>query len=263
MSFRVLLADDNADDRAALRDLLRGDTAIEWIEVEDGQTALDRLCDRLNPSLCLVDLRMPRLDGRQLLERIRRDPELRALRVVVISGQGDRDTVVACSKLGVAGYLVKPYDREKTLAVVRRVLSTLEPANASDLAASRNLLARTLLAADDNPDDLTVLRDAMKSEAGWETIVVRDGQEALDRLYAGLRPDLTLLDVNMPRLDAIALLGRMRGDPALMKLRVAALSSEQDRAKIRTLAQFQLAGYLLKPLQPEKLKAALRQAEQV
>src|SRR5262249_9155868 len=74
-AMKLLIADDDTVSRSALKDILKDEPALEIIEVSDGQHALDLICDRLRPDLCIVDIRMPRVDGLQLLQRVRRDPE--------------------------------------------------------------------------------------------------------------------------------------------------------------------------------------------
>ena len=69
MSKTILLIDDDEVERAALRKILEAEPAWRLVEARDGQEGLDMLCDRLRPQLCVIDLTMPRLGGRELVER--------------------------------------------------------------------------------------------------------------------------------------------------------------------------------------------------
>jgi CheY-like chemotaxis protein len=87
-----------------------------------------------------------------------------------------------------------------------------------------------LLVADDNPSDLMLVRAAL-GEAAFDAdaLTARDGQEALETLRSGLRPDLVLTDLQMPRLDGLHLVEAIRRDhPDLRRLMTA---SEAKRSR--------------------------------
>ena len=254
---RILIAEDQETERTALREILKTEPTWEITETKDGQEAMDLLCDGLRPDACLLDLRMPRMDGLQMLQRMRRDPMLRDIKVIITSSSRDKDTIVALARLKISGYLLKPYTTEKTLAALRPVLESVV---ANPAMFSKNLLKHTALVADDNATERTALQEIFKTEPGWEFIQTNDGQDALDRLHAGLRPDLILVDLRMPRIDGFTLIQRIREDASLRNMRVVVISSDQDRDQVRALAQLNISGYLLKPFDEAKVKAALRQA---
>ena len=257
MNKKILLADDDAIERAALRDLLKTEHGWDITEVDDGQAALDRLCDGYRPDVCLLDIRMPRLDGVQLLQRIRREPTLRDLQVIITSASRDKEIIITLAKLKIAGYLLKPYDADKTRALLHKLL---DDNIANPLLSSRNLLVKTALIVDDDAISRTALGDILKEATGWDIIESKDGQEALSRLYSGLRPDLVLADLNMPRLDGYTMVQRMREDMQLNRIRVVITSATQDRDKVKALALLNVSGYLLKPFDATKVKAMLRSA---
>jgi CheY-like chemotaxis protein len=125
---------------------------------------------------------------------------------------------------------------------------------------SKNLLVHTALIADDNATERTTLKEIFKRQPGWELIQANDGQDALDRLHAGLRPDLLLVDLRMPKLDGFAFIQRIREDASLRNLRVVVVSSDHNRDQVRALAQLNISGYLLKPFDEAKVKVTLLQA---
>jgi CheY-like chemotaxis protein len=254
---RILITEDQETERIALREILRGESAWEITETKDGQEALDLLCDGLRPDVCLIDLRMPKVDGLQMLQRMRRDPLLRDIKVIITSSSRDKDTIVALARLKISGYLLKPYNAEKTFAALRPVLASV---TANPALFSKNLLSRTALVADDNATERTTLKEIFKTALGWELIQAEDGQEALERLHTGLRPDLLLVDLRMPKLDGFGLIQRIREDATLRNLRIVVVSGDNDRDQVRALAQLNISGYLLKPFDEAKVKAALRQA---
>ena len=116
MNPTLLLVDDQEIDRAALRQILAAEPSWQITEVTSGLQAFGLLCNGLRPEVCLIDLRMPGMSGVELVSRIRGDTSLRGLKVVITSGSRDRSVIVELAKLGIEGYLLKPYAAAKTLA---------------------------------------------------------------------------------------------------------------------------------------------------
>ena len=256
---KIFIVDDDDIERTALKEILKAEPDWQITEAVDGQQALDLLCDGLRPHLSLFDLRMPKIDGMELLQRVRRDPALKQLHVAISSATRDRDTVIALSKLGINGYLLKPYVADKVLAILRQIIAAL-PVSAEPIVATRNLLHKTILMVENDVLEHTALTAIIKQEAGWDIVEATSGINALEQLRDGLRPDLCLIDLRMPQMDGLSLLEQIRGDGALQKLRVAIMSGEQDRTKIISLSKLGISDYLLKPANPAKLRAALRAA---
>lgn len=121
----ILLVDDNPDDVELTREaLLDSKLAIHLAHVGDGVEALAYLrrqgpySSASRPDLILLDLNMPRKDGRQVLEEIRADPALEELPVVVLTTSGAEEDVVRSYKSHVNCYIQKPVDFNQFLKVV-------------------------------------------------------------------------------------------------------------------------------------------------
>ncbi|WP_404420996.1 response regulator [Nibricoccus sp. IMCC34717] len=254
---QILLADDDAVERTALKEILRAEFDVEVVEAADGQAALDLLCDGLRPTLCIVDLKMPKIDGLELIQRVRRDIKLGNIRMMASSASRDRDTILALAKLKISGYLLKPYDPAKTVAQIKQAIADALGAPKAG-TFTKNLLVKTLFIIDDDEVSRTALRDILRSCGQWEILEAKDGQDGLNRLYGGLRPDLIFVDLLMPRLDGFSFLQRVRDEPTLRTLKVVVTSADNDRDRVRALAQLQISGYLLKPFDPVKVTQSLK-----
>jgi chemotaxis family two-component system response regulator Rcp1 len=112
---RLLLVEDDPDDvMLAQRVIKRSGMAIEMDVVHDGQDALDFL--RRNgkyesaqrPALVLLDLNMPKVDGRQVLREIRKDPALKELPVIILSTSKADEDIQFCYRQAANSYVVKP-----------------------------------------------------------------------------------------------------------------------------------------------------------
>lgn len=115
-TLRVLVAEDNEDHLFLTVRALR---SLEGIHVEvegvrDGREALDfverrgRFADRERPHLLLLDLKMPRVDGLEVLERLKGDPELRSIPIVVLTSSDRPEDVEAAYRRGTNSYVTKP-----------------------------------------------------------------------------------------------------------------------------------------------------------
>ncbi|MBV8606188.1 MAG: response regulator [Singulisphaera sp.] len=106
---RLLVAEDNTAIRDLLCDLLRRQ-GHEVVAAGDGIDAL--LAIHARPfDLLLTDIEMPRVNGFQVIEHLKDDPELREIPVIVISGHGELDGIAHCLKMGAEDYLPKPFNR--------------------------------------------------------------------------------------------------------------------------------------------------------
>lgn len=122
----VLLAEDNENDviltRAAFK---RAKLAVDLHHVENGQECLDflrkrgRFEDAPTPDLILLDLNMPVIDGREVLQELVREEELRHLPVVILTTSAEEKDILAMYKLRCSSYIVKPVDFDQFMRVVR------------------------------------------------------------------------------------------------------------------------------------------------
>jgi len=114
---RILLAEDNANDvELTLAALQSHHVANEIVVVRDGAEALDYLFhrgpyadrDADDPGLILLDLKMPKIDGLEVLRHVKKDPRLRRLPIVVLTSSREESDIVRSYDLGVNAYVVKP-----------------------------------------------------------------------------------------------------------------------------------------------------------
>ncbi|GAA0891876.1 response regulator [Fulvivirga kasyanovii] len=116
MSGRILLVEDNEDDiTLTLRALKKKNIANEVTLARDGVEALDILFgrngkERIKPALILLDLKLPKLDGLEVLKEIRQHESTKGLSVVVLTTSNQEEDIIKSYSLGANSYIRKPVD---------------------------------------------------------------------------------------------------------------------------------------------------------
>ena len=127
---RILLAEDNPHDvELTLEALAEHHLANEVIVVNDGADALDYLYRRNkfsnregnNPVVVLLDLKMPKVDGLEVLKAIKSDSELKKIPVVVLTSSREESDLVRSYELGVNAYVVKPVAFQEFVEAIKKI----------------------------------------------------------------------------------------------------------------------------------------------
>ena len=121
MTKRILAVDDQEDNRRILRDLLTS-AGFEVIEAATGEDAVSLAAARL-PDLILMDIQLPGIDGYEATRRIKADPALRAIPLIVVTSyalSGDDAKALAA---GADAYVAKPFSPRALLTTVRKYLA--------------------------------------------------------------------------------------------------------------------------------------------
>jgi CheY-like chemotaxis protein len=125
----ILLVEDNpADAELALRALKKNHLANNVTWVKDGEQALDFVFARgafsqrkveNGPRVILLDLKLPKVDGMEVLRQVKRDSRTRVIPVVALTSSREEKDIVESYQLGVNSYIVKPVDFDKFIQAVR------------------------------------------------------------------------------------------------------------------------------------------------
>lgn len=159
----------------------------------------------LQPSVILLDVMLPEMDGWRVLHRLKTDPQTAGIPVVMHSIVDDK---LLGLSLGATDYLIKPVEREHLLAALDR------------LAGQGR--AGPVLVVDDDEGIRHMLAEMLQAE-GFATAQASDGHEALAVAIAQ-PPRVILLDLLLPDLDGLAVLGRLRGLPQTRQVPVVVLT---------------------------------------
>ncbi len=257
----VLVVDDNATNRRILEDSLRNWKMMPT--VVDSAAAAIRALRRVQEShsplpLLLTDAHMPEMDGFGLVERIRQDPSLNNIKIVVLTSGGRRGDAALCRTLGVNAYLSKPFDRLELRELLLRVLAGDSARPESAALVTRHSLrdqAKSLcfLVAEDNVVNQKLIARLLEKR-GHTVVVARNGWEAL-ALWEQRPFDIVLMDVMMPEMDGFEATRRIREKEKASgaHLPIIALTAHAMRGDREQCLAAGMDGYVSKPINMEEL----------
>ena len=137
----VLLADSNHVMRAVMRQILLKEGDLDIIEAADGEEAWQHLNVDITPDLCIIDLDLPKMDGLELLRKMRTDARFKETPVLVVTARNDKKSVLESISLKILSYIIKPYKADVLVAKVR---------SAKEVLMSKGTLLRSIKSAIDN-----------------------------------------------------------------------------------------------------------------
>jgi signal transduction histidine kinase/DNA-binding response OmpR family regulator len=234
----TLIIDDNATNRRILSELTR-----QWKmkphtcdSGESGLVELSRAASEGNPyRLVLLDEQMPGMDGMEVLDRIRRNPALESVVIMMLTSCDQVESAVLCRKMGVETYLIKPISSSDLLRSIRLTIGLPKPASTLTLAAgvSGSPLSLRILLAEDNLVNQKVAM-GMLGKMGHRIKLATNGLEALEQ-WRQSDFDLILMDVQMPEMTGLQATMQIRREEAkgahvpIVAMTASAMSEERDR----------------------------------
>ncbi|MGB5597054.1 MAG: hybrid sensor histidine kinase/response regulator [Crocosphaera sp.] len=268
------------DDSITVRELLSLSFSKSGYRVEqarDGQEAWEKLRSGVPCDLVFCDIEMPKMNGLELLSNIQKDPTLSLLPVALLTSRGaDRHRQVA-AQLGATAYFTKPCPDQTLLEAAQRMLageillsgSKKKPISKPSRPVDQVATPRDGQSSTSSPsnnlvliiDDSVMVREMLSmsfTKAGYEVEQARDGQEAWEKLRAGLSCELILCDIEMPRMTGLELLSRLQEDKKLSAIPIAMITSRGAQKMQLIAAEKGAKGYFVKPYIEEVLLDAAK-----
>lgn len=120
MTKKVLIVDDSATVREQVRDVLTV-ASFEVVEAVDGIEGAATIASRNDLAAVICDVNMPRMNGLDMLEAVRKDPKSATLPIVMLTTEGQHELVRRAKAAGAKGWIVKPFKPELLVAAVRKL----------------------------------------------------------------------------------------------------------------------------------------------
>ena len=221
----ILVVEDHANTAKMFRVALslHGYTVIE---ARDGQSAI-RAMKSQPVGLVLQDLILPDMSGIELLDQLRALRGAAEIPIIAVSGFLTGVQHIRDLQAGFTEFLFKPVEVAILLSMVAAYLP-------STLASPQLVGARLVLAVDDDPVQLKLLRLRLE-QAGHQVVTAIDGDDALEQARRS-PPDAIVSDILMPGMDGFQLVGKIRQDPQLAQIPVVLISSAYNELENQRLA---------------------------
>jgi CheY-like chemotaxis protein len=261
---RLLLVEDNAAERLGITELLYNDD-VDIVAAETGAAAIVEL--KRAPTDCVVlDLRLPDMSGFDVLDRIRSDPTLSDVPVVVFTGRElspEEDAQLHTMARSVVVKGVESPERllDETALFLHRVVADMPVEKQGMLERLHNsdedLVGRKVLLVDDDARNIFALSSVLERR-GMVVLTATTGREAIALLEATPGVAIVLMDIMMPEMDGYQTMQVIRANAGFRRLPIIALTAKAMKGDREKCLEAGASDYLAKPVNTEQLLSALR-----
>ncbi len=261
---RLLVIEDNGRERDSIVELLSHDD-IEIMAVGTGSEALAALRSR-RYDCCVVDLRLPDMSGFELLERLRAEPVLQEIPIVVFTGkeltEAEEAQLDAVAKSVILKDVQSPERLlDETALFLHRVVSDLPEGKRRMIerlhGSAEVLRGRRVLVVDDDARNIFALTTILENQE-MDVVSATNGRQAIDIIQN--TPDLSvvLMDIMMPEMDGYETMREIRNDPRFRTLPILALTAKAMKGDREKCLQAGASDYIAKPVNADQLLSLLR-----
>jgi CheY-like chemotaxis protein len=261
---RLLVVEDNEIERESIVQLL-GHTDIEIVTASSGQEALQQLLDRPF-DCCVLDLRLPDMSGFELMEKLRSDPALCEIPIVVFTGKElekqEENQLRTIAKSIVLKDVQSPERLfDETALFLHRVVAALPEPKQKMLDQLHNssdvLRKRKVLVVDDDARNIFALTTVLENHE-MEVISATNGRQAIDMLKANADVCVVLMDIMMPGMDGYETMREIRSIPEYGALPILALTAKAMKGDREKCLSAGASDYIAKPVNTNELISLLR-----
>ncbi len=231
MRLKILTVDDSKTVRIIVKKSFKG-FDCEIIEAQNGVEGL-AMAAKTNPDIILLDITMPVMDGVEMLTKLKSDPALKSIPVLMLTAEAGRENVMKIAKIGVRDYIVKPFKEEVLVDKVSRVVD-LRPAGESEPKQKKIDDSIDILVVEDKPAIIEQIKNGF-GHTPWNVNGVASTGEAIDFCQKRV-PDCIIISLSLQDDAAITLFRIIRSNAKtkyvpLFGLSVKTAVEEQHRAQ--------------------------------
>ncbi|NOQ68252.1 response regulator [Patescibacteria group bacterium] len=262
------------EDEKILQDLLKKKLEKEGYDVlavDDGEEGL-KVVGNYMPDLLLLDIMMPKVDGFEVLEKMKKDKILSSIPVMIMSNSGQPVEIKRAISLGIVDYIVKvDFDPDEVVKMVKKFFTDSNYARIkknSDVAdvnkkekeeeeeeeeevigeevieKEKNKTGARVLLVEDDDFLRKICRTKMERE-GFNVSVAINGKEALKKIIEG-DPQIVLLDIILPIMDGFEVLKRVKEDPSKSSVPIIMLTNLGQESEIEKGFKLGAEDYIVK-----------------
>jgi HAMP domain-containing protein/CheY-like chemotaxis protein/signal transduction histidine kinase len=261
---RLLVIEDNDRERASIVTLLEHDD-ITIEAVSTGREALEALRGKTF-DCCVVDLRLPDMNGFELLERVQAEPSLREVPVVVFTGkeltEQEEERLRSVAKSIVLKDVQSPERLfDETALFLHRVMADLPEEKRRMIerlhGSTEALRGRKVLVVDDDARNIFALTSVLEGQE-MEVLSATNGRQAIELIKATPALSVVLMDIMMPEMDGYETMREIRKDANFVTLPILALTAKAMKGDREKCLEAGASDYIAKPVNTDQLLALLR-----
>jgi two-component system, cell cycle response regulator len=255
MRYKILTVDDSKTVRIIVKKAFKT-YDCEIIEAANGVEGL-ATASKETPDVILLDVTMPVMDGVEMLTKLKSDPALKPIPVIMLTAEGGRDNVLKIAKIGVRDYIVKPFKEEILVEKVGRVID-LKPLSEGVAKAKSIFDPATLLVVEDKPAIVQQIQEGLK-HTPWKIHGVSTTGEAID-FCSKNQPDLVMISLSLPEEAAFTLFRLIRTN---VKTKYTPIFGLVVKTEVQAQQQAQTVGFsyiVTKPIEIGELESKVAKA---
>ena len=255
MRNKVLTVDDSKTVRIIVRKAFKP-YDCEILEAGNGVEGLAVAAKEM-PDLILLDITMPVMDGVEMLTKLKADPQLKGIPVMMLTAEGGRDHVLKIAKIGVRDYIVKPFKEEVLIEKTGRIID-LKPLSDAPAKARSILDPADILIVEDKPAIIQQIQDGLK-HTPWKFHGVHAQGEAID-FCTKTPPDLIIVSLSLPEEAAFTLFRLIRTNVKTKYTPVFGLVVKTETGPQQQAQQVGFTTVITKPIDMSELEAKVAKA---
>jgi two-component system cell cycle response regulator len=255
MRNKILTVDDSKTVRIIVRKTFKS-YDCEILEAGNGVEGL-ALAAKSMPDLILLDVTMPVMDGVEMLTKLKADPQLKGIPVMMLTAEGGRDHVLKIAKIGVRDYIVKPFEEDVLIEKAGRIID-LKPLTDGPAKARSLTDPATILVVEDKPAIIQQIQDGLK-HTPWKVVGAATQGEAID-FCSKTPPDVVIVSLSLPEETAFALFRLLRTN---VKTKYTPVFGLVVKTETNTVQQAQTVGFttvITKPIDMNDLESRIAKA---
>jgi DNA-binding response OmpR family regulator len=244
---RIMLVDDDQSCRQQGKAILKDKYAVYPLP---SAHKLFEVLEVFMPDLILLDIQMPVIDGFRAMKRLKSDERFEHIPVIFLTASNDKRSVIKGRGLGAAGFVTKPFTAHELCSHIDRCLFTPVKSDPAGEEIPRDGKP-VVLAIDDAPDMLktihAILRDKYK-------VITLPKPEKLHEILKKTKPDLFLLDYQMPAMSGLEIIPIIREYPEHKDTPIVFLTSEGTIDRLTAAVGLGVCDFIVKPFKVDVLR---------
>ncbi|KPA16776.1 response regulator receiver modulated metal dependent phosphohydrolase [Candidatus Magnetomorum sp. HK-1] len=234
----ILLVEDSTMIRKYLRKVL-SPLGMKITEASDGLMALKQI-EENNFDLVVTDIDMPNMDGIELCQQLKKNPDTRSIPIIMVSSLDSDDDIDRGFQAGASVYISKTDVQNRLCTAVEDVLSKTSIRN-----------RQVILVVDDSHIIRSIVEEGL-CQAGFQVVTACNGREAM-LVISIKKPDLILCDIAMPVMDGFEFCRMIKSDDSLKTAPFVVMSTNSERGQMKRMLEIGASAYIVKPFNIDQL----------